>query len=178
MNTPQPRTIFASADMQDKATPRRVSFAPSEADWRSPLPQSPKHHGSQKRRGQKVLTYLYSPEVAELERLTKEAGINPVTKKAYTRIAVASGIWRLGLAVKLGKQQVDVILPPILEAVRQELQAFANRFMHVLEENYDVTKQGEEEIQHVLSVIYKSNPERFHEVVKKAREGKLTSYVL
>jgi hypothetical protein len=39
----------------------------------------------------------------------------------------------------------------------------------VLEEDYYATKQGEIEIQKVLSLIYKDNPERFHEIVSDAR---------
>jgi hypothetical protein len=112
---------------QDKDTASRVSSPHSEA-INIPPSQIPKsisasnRSGSQTRRGQRVDGYLLKSEIAIVDRL----------KGKNTRRSEVSELIRIGLSVKLGKKQVDVILPPLLEATRAEHRGFFNRFLFLI----------------------------------------------
>jgi hypothetical protein len=154
----------APADiMQDKDTPSRVSSPDGEA--KGAPPAYPERHGSQTRRGQTVHGYLYHAEVTEIDRLVKAAGINPDTEKPYTRLQIISDLIRTGLAVKLGKKQVDILLPPILELVRNELQGFSNRQNSLLAKIYKKAAWGELNTEDILRLAYKNDPDEFNSII-------------
>jgi predicted RNA-binding protein (virulence factor B family) len=154
--------------VQDKDTPRRVSSPEGEVEIDPPA--YPKHHGSQIRRGQTVHGYLYHDEVREVDRLVKAAGMNPVTKKPYTRLSITTDLIRIGLAVKLGKEQVDIILPPILELLRYELQGFSNRQSSLLAKIYKKTALGELNVEELLRLAFKNDPDEFNRIIEKNRK--------
>jgi hypothetical protein len=151
--------------VQDKETPPRLSSPDGKVEIDPPA--HPKHHGSQTRRGQTVHGYLYHDEVREVDRLVKAAGVNPITKKPYTRLAIITDLIRTGLAVKLGKEQVDMILPPILELLRSELQGFSNRQNSFLSKIHKKAAWGELNTESILRLAYKNDPNEFNRINEK-----------
>jgi hypothetical protein len=105
--------------------------------------------------------------VREVDRLVKAAGVNPITKKPYTRLAIITDLIRTGLAVKLGKEQVDMILPPILELLRSELQGFSNRQNSFLSKIHKKAAWGELNTESILRLAYKNDPNEFNRINEK-----------
>ena len=116
-------------DMQDKPTLSRGFSFSTEAD--KGIQARKTRSGSQTRKGETVRAYLLHAEIEEIDRIRKKT-------KDRTRLAEMSDLVRIGLSVKLGKKHADVILPPILDAIRQEQKAFSNRWTHIFSELYFV----------------------------------------
>jgi exoribonuclease II len=76
------------------------------------------------KRGQTVRSYLLKSELAVIDQL----------KTTQTRKAEIEDLIRIGISVKLGKKHADVLLPPVISAIRKEQAHFSNRWMHIFAE--------------------------------------------
>jgi hypothetical protein len=89
----------------------------------------------------------------------------------YTRLQIISDLIRTGLAVKLGKKQVDILLPPILELVRNELQGFSNRQNSLLAKIYKKAAWGELNTEDILRLAYKNDPDEFNRIIENNKDN-------
>jgi len=115
---------------------------------------------SRPQKGQTVHPYLHKDELAIIDKF----------KTTQTRKAEIENLIRIGISVKLGKKHADVLLPPVIDAIRKEQAHFSNRWMHIFAElHYTVEFMRLLLIEFVRSINPKLVQEIEAKITKRAR---------
>jgi hypothetical protein len=168
--------------MQDKQPPGRLTAASPEpataehpavgskrgqATALAPAVDRPTHHGSESRRTEQVTGRVLPVLKTQLLKVAKQRG----AKTESTAVKMAVEVF---VANEFGKQFLTMIRQTIQESVRQEFQAYTNRFGKLTFASYLAAEQGR--LLHIDTLRSTLDPQDIGTLPEKIKNARRQSY--